>query len=358
MSEHTNLILAINPGSTSTKLGLFSGQSLLYEEGLRHSMEELAPFPTYADQLDFRIQVVTDFLQRHGVTVADLKAIVSRGSILKPLESGAYHINAAMLEDLKSFRYGGDHASRLGPRIAAFLAEPLNLPALIVDPISVDEFIPEARLSGLPELPNISLLHALNTRAIAYRYAHDIGTTIDKLNVVIVHLGGGLSFTPLREGRMIDNNNANENGPMSPERAGTLPSLQLALLCYSGKYTEDEMVKRIIGKGGLTAHLGTNDLRVAEERAAAGDVKASEVIEAMYYQIAKEIGAMAVALRGKCTAILLTGGMAHSTQLVERVTRYVDWIAPVVCYPGEDELRALAEGAWRVLQGEEKAKEY
>lgn len=358
MSERENLILAINPGSTSTKVGLFSGANLLYDESFHHSREDLAQFSQLADQLDFRTAVVESFLQKHQVRVPDLVAVVSRGSILKPVQSGAYVINDAMLADLKSFKYGGDHVSRLGPQIAAILARPHQLPAYIVDPISVDEYASESRYSGLPELPRISLLHALNTRAIAYRYAADQGTTIDQLNVVIAHLGGGLSFTPLQNGKMIDNNNANENGPMSPERAGTLPSLQLAQLCYSGRYTQAEMTKRLIGGGGLMAHLGTNDLREALQMTDGGDEHAAEVLEAMFYQMAKEIGAMAVALKGECSAIILTGGMAHSERLVERIRDYVSWIAPVVCYPGEDELKALAEGAWRVLQGEEEAREY
>ena len=355
--KQRHLILAVNPGSTSTKVALYDGGQALAEETIFHSSESLASFTHYQQQLEFRVGVVAAFLEQQQVQVSELSALVGRGGLLKPLSSGAYKVNKAMLEDLISGKYGV-HVSNLGGQIVAAFASQHNLPAFIVDPVSVDEFWDRARLSGLPDLPRSSMVHALNTRAIAHRHAANQGIDLSDLNVVIAHLGGGLSITPLRCGKMIDVNNANQGGPMSPERAGTLPVYDLVKLCYSGKYSEAEMLRRIAGGGGLKAHLGVNDLRVAEMMAAEGHLDADRTIEAMIYQIAKEIGAMAVALEGKCSAILLTGGMAYSERLVTRLKAYVSWIAEVFCYPGEEELRALAEGAWRAMCGEEEIHTY
>jgi len=351
------MLLAINPGSTSTKVALYEGTNPRIEETLRHSSEELKGFKHFQEQLGFRIAVVEGFLAQQGVAASDLAAIVGRGGLLKPLSSGAYLVNHEMLHDLRSGQYGM-HASNLGGQIAFALAEPHGIPAYIVDPVSVDEVCDPARISGLPELPRQSMVHALNTRAIAHRHAAALQVDFHSLNVVVAHLGGGLSIVPLLNGRMIDANNANQGGPLSPERAGSLPVFDLVKLCYSGRYSEAEMLKRIAGAGGLSAHLGDSDLRNAEQRALQGDDLAYRVIEGMYYQIAKEIGAMAAVLKGACTGILLTGGMAFSAQLVERVSSYVSWIAPVYCYPGEEELRALCEGAWRALQGIEPINAY
>ena len=352
-----NLILAVNPGSTSTKVALFDGDVLVVEETLRHSNSDLAVFNHYSEQLSYRINIVHDFLDRNKVEIKHLVALVGRGGLMKPLSSGAYRVNEAMIADLRSGVYG-EHASNLGAQIVYALAEAEGLPSFIVDPVSVDEFEEVARYSGLPDLPRLSLVHTLNTRAIAHRHAKATGQKFTELNVVVAHLGGGLSISPLKMGRIIDSNNANEGGPMSPERAGSLPSRQLAKLCLSGKYTPEEMLKLIAGKGGLTAHLGTNDLREAEKLADEGNTYAEKVLDAMFYQIGKEIGAVSTALKGKCTAILLTGGMAYSELLVSRVKEYVEWIAPVFVYPGEDELSALAEGVWRALSGIEEAKQY
>ncbi|MCL2497901.1 MAG: butyrate kinase [Symbiobacteriaceae bacterium] len=351
------LILAVNPGSTSTKVALAEGGELCCEETLSHSSEELVNFNHYQEQLHFRIGVVEEFLSRQKVPTSQLAALVGRGGLLKPLHSGAYRVSEAMLQDLVSGKYGV-HASNLGGQIVAALAAPHNLPALIIDPVSVDEFCPEARLSGLPELPRQSMVHALNTRAIAHRHAAVMGVTLDDLNVVVAHLGGGISIVPIRQGKMIDANNANQGGPLSPERAGTLPVYDLVRLCYSGKYNEKDMLRRVAGGGGLSAHLGENDLRKVEQRAADGEAQADAVLEAMYYQIAKEIGAMAVTLKGQCSAILLTGGMAYSQRLRSTLEQYLAWLAPIFPYPGEEELRALVEGAWRVLQGWEVINEY
>ncbi|MEW6684586.1 MAG: butyrate kinase [Candidatus Edwardsbacteria bacterium] len=351
------LILVINPGSTSTKVALFQGEKLRVEETIRHEEKEISSFSHIADQYLMRKQAVEEFLKRNKISAKDLNAVVGRGGLLKPLSAGTYRVNEEMLKDLREAKRG-EHASNLGAIIAREIADESGAEAYIVDPVSVDEFSPLARISGLAEIERKSLLHALNMRATAIRGAKDLKKKLRNINLVIVHLGGGISIAPVEKGKFIDVNNANEGGPFSPERAGTLPTVELIKLCYSGKYTEKEMLKKINGKGGFISHLGTNDCREIEERVNKGDEKASLIVEAMAYQIAKEIGAYVAVLKGKVDAIVITGGLANFKRLIDWIRQRVNWIAPVKIYPGEDEMQALALGALRVIKGEEKAKEY
>lgn len=346
-------ILAINPGSTSTKIGLFNGESLVATNNLRHNPAELAPRVT--DQLGYRARLVREWLQtvNHG----GLSAVVGRGGLLKPIPGGTYTVNEAMEEDLRQ-GIGGQHAANLGGLIAREIASPLAIPAYIVDPVSVDEMIPEARISGLPEITRRSSSHALNLKAIARRAAQDLGYSLGEVNFIGVHLGGGISVTPLRGGRMLDVNDANEMGPFSPERCGGLPSGGLADLCFSGIYCEEELLNKLVRKSGLGGYLGTNDGMEIERRIAAGDKYALLIYKAMAYQIAKEVGSMATVLCGNVQGIFITGGLAHSTILTGWINEYTSYIAPVLVYPGEDELLALAQGCLRVLRGHEQSREY
>lgn len=350
-------VLAINPGSTSTKVALFEGERCLWEENLEHGPAELTALGAIPEQYPYRKAKVEELLARRGVAPDSLSAVVGRGGLLKPLSGGTYAVNDLMIEDLRQARRG-QHASNLGAVIAYGMAREAGIPAYIVDPVSVDEFELLARISGLPEIERASLLHALNMKAVARRAARDLGKAYDEINLVVAHLGSGISIAPVRRGRMIDVNNANEGGPFSPERAGSLPTVSLVRLCFSGQYSEREMIDVLTRRGGLVAHLGTGDARLVEQRIAAGDARARLVFEAMAYQIAKEIGAMATVLRGELSGIVLTGRLALSDMLADWVRQRVSFIAPVLLYPGEDELRALAEGAMRVLDGEEEAKTY
>jgi butyrate kinase len=277
--------------------------------------------------------------------------------MLKPIPGGTYLVNERMREDLRQ-GVGGQHASNLGGLIAHTIAAGLGLPAFIVDPVSVDEFIPEARISGIPDIQRRSRSHALNIRAVARRAARDLGHELEDINLIVAHLGGGISVAPLEKGRMLDVNDANEMGPFSPERSGGLPTGDLVQMAFSGKYTQEELLNKITRGSGLLGYLGTNDGVVVGERIQAGDTKAELIGRAMAYQIAKEIGAMATVLRGEVRAIVITGGLAHYKRLTGWTKEYVRFIAPVLIYPGEDELRALAMGCLRVLRGEEEPREY
>ncbi len=347
-------ILAINPGSTSTKLAIYDGDSQFASETLRHDPSGLAS--AVADQLDQRTDLIKQWLD--ASPVADkINAVVGRGGLLKPISSGTYAVNDAMIEDLHR-GVQGEHASNLGGLIAHKLAEPLGVPAYIVDPVAVDEFIPEARISGIPEISRRSLSHALNIKAVAHRAARDLGQQLADINMIVVHLGGGISVAPLRGGRMVDVNNANEGGPFSPERTGGLPVGDVVKMAYSGRYTEKELLSVFTRKGGLLAYLGTNDGQEIASRIADGDEQADLVFRAMAYQVAKEVGAMAAVLCGKVRAVVLTGGLAHSELLTGWIKDRVRFVAPVLVFPGEDEMQALAEGALRVLTGAEKPQEY
>jgi butyrate kinase len=351
-------ILSINPGATSTKVALYQNETPLKVETIRHSPEDLSPFKSTLDQLDYRKKLVLKFLEENKVKVTDLSAVVGRGGPFKPLESGTYRVNEKMLSDIKSGNVQADHPSNLGALIAHELVKGTSVPAFIVDPVSVDEFIPEARISGLPEIERKSLSHALNMKMVARKSAKKLGKRYEELNLVIVHLGSGISVSSHLKGKMIDVNNANDMGPFSPQRTGALPVTGLAKLCFSGKYTQKEMIGLLTKKGGLLAHLGTDNVEEIEKRIDEGDQQAKLIYNAMIYQIAKEIGAMATTLEGKVDAIILTGGIANSKRLTDSITQKVKFIAPVMVFPGEDEMEALTLGALRVLSGEEKAKEY
>jgi len=351
-------LLIINPGSTSTKIGVYEDEKQILEETLRHSSEEIGKYATIFDQLQFRKNVILKVLEDRNFDINTLNAVVGRGGLLKPIVGGTYAVNDSMLEDLK-IGVQGQHASNLGGIIANEIGNSLNIPAFIVDPVVVDEMDEVARISGMPEIERKSIFHALNQKAVAKRYAKENNKSYDSLNLIVTHMGGGISVGTHKSGRVIDVNNALDGeGPFSPERSGGLPVGDLVKLCYSGKYTIEEIKKKINGKGGTVAYLDTNDFRAVQEKALSGDEKAKLIFDAFVFQIAKEIGKCAAVLCGKVDAIILTGGIAYSKDVTEAIKERVGFIGPVVIYPGEDELLALAEGGIRVLKGEEKAKEY
>ena len=350
-------ILVINPGSTSTKISLFNQEGEeIFKENISHSTEELSQFNSLLEQGPARKKIILETLKKRNIDTNSLKAVIGRGGILKPLKAGIYGVNDKLVDDLKHSPI--EHASNLGGIIASEIAKSISMPAYIADPVSVDEFTDIARISGLKGIERKSLLHTLNIRANAYRYAKEQGKKLEELNIIVAHLGGGISISPIEKGRIIDVNNANDAGPFSPERSGSLPNAALIHLCYSGKYTEKELVKLITHKGGLVSYLETNDLREVRRRVEEGDEYAELIFEAMCYQIAKEIGAMAIVLKGEVEAIILTGGMSFNEILVNKIKDRVEWIAPVTVYPGEEEMKALAEAVIRVQKGEEKVKIY
>jgi len=357
-------VLTINPGSTSTKMAVYEDELPLFVETIPHSAEEIAAFPHIADQYAFRRDAVFSLLHEHGIKLDSLDAVVGRGGILRPIPSGTYRVNGKMLDELRRPKER-EHASNLGALIADEIARRAGIPAFIVDPVCVDEFDQIARISGLPEIERRSLSHALNLKAAARRAASELGKRYDQVSLVVAHLGGGISVTAHRRGRMVDVNQALDGtGPFAPERAGGLPVGDVLRLAYSvpphddAHYTYEEMIKKISGRGGLVAHLGTNDAREVERRIEEGDEHARLIYETMAYQIAKEIGLMATVLKGNVDAIVLTGGLARSDMLVDWIVERVEWIAPVMIYPGEDEMLAMAQGALRVLRGEEGVRDY
>ncbi|WP_206512287.1 butyrate kinase [Thermosipho globiformans] len=345
------LILVINPGSTSTKVAIFEDDIKKVQETLRHDVEELEKFSDLMEQEDFRKEAILKFVESNGYKLEDFDAIACRGGILPPLESGTYIVNEEMVDYLKN-KTRVKHASNLAAVIGYSLSGG-KIPVYITDPVSVDEMIDEARLSGIPEIERLSLAHALNIKAVAREVANQLGKRYEELNMVVAHLGGGISVTAHEKGRMIDVNNANDEGPFSPERTGELPVGDVAKLCFSGKYTKEELKKMFIGKGGVVAYLGTNDVKKVMEE---GTEEEKFIIDAMVYQIAKEIGGMCAVLKGKVDAIVITGGIANNVEVVEKIKSYVFKFAPVFSVPGEFEMEALAKGALRVLKGEEEAK--
>lgn len=351
-------ILAINPGSTSTKIAVYHDTTEQLSQSLSHSVEELAGFASIIDQLEYRLEKINAFLASQNLSVQDFSAVVGRGGLLRPMISGTYAVNANMLDDIKCSRYG-QHASNLGAILANMIAEKSGCPAFIVDPVVVDELDEVARITGWPETPRRSIFHALNQKAVGKRFAKSQNRSYEELNLIIAHLGGGISVGCHKQGRVVDVNNALDGeGPFSPERAGTMPAGQLAELIIDNKLTKTDVAKRLAGKGGLVAHLGTNDARVVEERAQAGDKEAVIVYQAMIYQVARYIAAAAVPVCGKVDYIILTGGIAYSKYLTAQLKEYIGYMAPVIIIPGENELQALAEGAYRVLAGEEQPKKY
>ena len=372
-------ILVVNPGSTSTKMAVYDDEKPILLRNITHTAEELAPFDAITEQQDFRRQLVLDELQRSDIPL-EFDAVIGRGGLVKPIAGGVYEINNQMIEDTLHGCVMHNHACNLGCLIAYEIAETINSQkltvlatphsqrenspeqkcrAFIADPGVVDELTPLARISGSPLMPRICIWHALNQRAIARRYARGIGREYEDLNLIICHLGGGISVAAHEHGRAIDANNALDGeGPFSPERAGSLPAADLIRLCYSGKYTEKQLLKRIAGQAGLTAHLGTNNMREILQRIKDGDEQAQLLVDAMLYHTAKQIASEAAVLCGQIDAILLTGGMAHSDYIVSELRRRIGFLAPVYTFPGENEMEALALNALAVLQGKRQAKTY
>lgn len=350
-------VLAINPGSTSTKIALFANETCLWKQVIEHPEKEISSFKKIGDQYQYRLKAIMHTLQAKACDLEKLNAIVGRGGLLKPLPGGTYLIDQSLVEE-SYYAPGGEHAANLGAILAYYLAIPHNVPAFIVNPVTVDEMDPLARFSGHPELPRSSQSHALNIKAVAHKVAKTLGKAYGDTNLVVVHLGSGISVTAHRKGKMIDVNNANNEGPFSAERCGSLPSAKLIKLCFSGKYTEEQMLTLLLKQGGLYAYLGTKNVRKVIKYATQGDEQAELILKAMCYQIAKEIGAMSTTLAGDVDRIILTGGMAQAKFITEEIIRRVSFIAPVVVLPGEEEMEALALGALRVLRQEEPALRY
>lgn len=354
----SQLMLIINPGSTSTKMALFNGAAKVGEEVVRHDAKELAQFDNVADQFDHRMQAIDKWIDSLKLKPGDIKAVVGRGAPLKPVEGGSYAISDQMLEDLRTRRHS-NHASNLGAIIAHHLGERLGAPSLISDPITVDNFVEVARISGVPEIERKCRVHALNIKEVCRREAAKSGKRLEDVNYVAVHMGGGVSVAALKGGKVIDVNDALLGmGPFSPDRAGALPIGGLVKLCYSGKFTEKEMIDKLSKQSGLVAYLGVADLRDVEKMIDSRDEKALLYFNAMAYQIAKEIGNAAVALAGSFNAIILTGGMANSKRLVNEITKYAGFLGKIITVPGELEMEALAAAGIRFLSGNEKLKTY
>ncbi|MCQ4925261.1 butyrate kinase [Tissierella carlieri] len=352
-----NFVLAINPGSTSTKVSIFEREQEIKTFKIDHRKEDLEKYKKIADQYEYRLRLIKDWLEAENISTDALIAIVGRGGLLRSMPGGTYSVTDAMIEDLK-VGIQGEHASNLGGMLAKGLADLENIPSYIVDPVAVDEFHDIARISGLKEIPRKSLVHALNIKAVSHRRAKELNRNFEDLNLVVAHLGGGISIAAVEKGKIIDVNNAKEMGPFSPDRAGTLPVGDLVKLCYSGKYTLNEMKTMLQGEGGLFSYLDTMDGREVEERIKNGDNYARLIYDAMAYQIGKEIGSYATVLYGHIDNIILTGGLSYSNYLVDRIKEMIDFISEVIVYPGEDEMEALNKGAQRVINGEERAKIY
>jgi butyrate kinase len=352
-------ILAINPGSTSTKFAVYFDEKCVLNKTIRHSMDELLSYKNVVDQFDFRKGFIIDALMEEGIEVDSIKFVIGRGGLTYPLESGVYRVNHQMI---KHAREGilGQHASNLGPMLADFIALQIpNAQAFIADPVVTDEMDEVARIAGHPEFERLSIFHALNQKATARLHARKTGKKYESLNLIVAHLGGGISVGAHKNGRVVDVNNAFDGeGPFSPERSGTLPAGQLISACFSGKYSEDQIRRLLVGEGGFVGYLGTNSAKDVQERAKSGDKKAQLVQEALFYQVSKLIGEMAVVLEGKVDGILLTGGVAYNKELEKYIKKKAGFIAMIFTYPGEDELEALAMNALRVARNEVEVKEY
>lgn len=350
-------ILVINPGSTSTKLALFLDEKLIVEKTYRHDVDSLSVFATIYQQKDFRKAFVQTFLKDNNIDITTINVFVGRGGLIQPVASGTYAINQKMLDELKMAKFG-NHASNLGAIIAYELATPLNKPAFIVDPVVVDELMPLARVSGLKGINRISIFHALNHKAVAKKYASDIKTPYEKLELIVAHLGGGISVGWHHLGKIIDVNNAlGGEGPFSPERAGTLPLFSVIDLCFSGQYSKEDIKRKMVSQGGLVSYLGTSSGLEIQKRIENGDQEAQFYFDAMAYQVSKQIGSLYFAAKGKIDAIIITGGLAYNPLLIGKIKEYLEAF-PTVIYPGEDEMSALAFGALRVLNGDELINTY
>ncbi len=351
------LQLIINPGSTSTKLALYDGDQKVLQSSIEHKPEQLLAFETIGDQVPFRLELIREFMKQYEIKGEELSSVIGRGGLVFGLKTGGYEVNDELCEALVNHEYSQPHASNLGGLLARAVAEEYHIPAYIYDAVTSGELSPVAQITGMPEIRRQSFSHVLNSHAQAIRYAKSIGRKYEDLNLIVFHLGGGTSASVHQHGVMIDSV-GDDDGQFSPERAGCFPSLALVKLCYSGKYTKAEMDKKIRGKGGMYAHLGTSDCREIERRIQAGDRHADEILQAQAYQIAKTIGLLSVALKGNCDAIILTGGLAYSKLLTDRIREYAGFLAPVVVIPGENEMEALAQGGLRILTGQETPNEY
>ncbi|NLM18237.1 MAG: butyrate kinase [Candidatus Riflebacteria bacterium] len=356
MKNHKNVIV-INPGAATTKIALYTDKKELWSDELFHAKEEIAVFKSSIEQLEYRKNKVLEALEQKDFDLADLDAAIGRGGPVKPLPGGVYKVGPELLKDLSN-PGAVDHASILGGLIAYELSKIANVPAYIADPISVDEFDDLARISGLPEIKRPALSHALNVKAVALEIAEKQGKKLEEVNYIVAHLGSGFTISPLRNGRIIDTNSANDAGPMTPMRSGTLPNQAFVKLCYSGEYTYKEMMNKLLRNSGLTGHLGTSDVKEISARIANGDEKARLCLEAMAYQISKDIGACAAILKGDVDAIILTGGVAYDKNVVGWITERVSFIAPIIVRPGQKEMQALADHAFNALDGTEIANDY
>ena len=350
--------LIINPGSTSTKIGVFEDEEIILDKTLRHTVEEISAFPDIVSQKDFRRGIIEDALAESGIDIGSFDVIVGRGGMLKPISGGTYAVTDELEKDLEIGRQG-QHASNLGGILAREIADSIGVPSYIVDPVTVDELEPAARFSGIPEIGRVSIFHALNQKAVARRYAKEQGKSYDELNLIVVHMGGGVSCGAHRKGRVIDVFNALDgDGAFSPERSGGVPVGGLIRMCFRSGLSEKEVYRKAVGGGGVAGYLGTTDMRGIVGRAQEGDAEAAAVLDAFVFQISKNVGAMAAVLKGEVDQILLTGGIAYNPIVTGMIGERVSFIAPLTVYPGEDELLALAQGALRVMRGEEEAREY
>jgi butyrate kinase len=351
-----NRVLVLNPGSTSTKFGVFTGEGAEWVSAVHHGDEEIEQFRgrSMLARTGYRAALIEKALAAAGYGTKHFAAVAGRGGLLPPMACGTYLVDDAMMEELRLARRG-EHACNMGAPLALRFAQAAGVNAYVVDPVTVDEWQDCARVSGSPLIERSCIGHALNIKAVARRFARETERPYDQLRLIIVHLGSGITVSAHRDGKMIDNNTPDE-GPFGPDRTGWLPVRELIKLCFSGKYSETQLNRMVFGEGGLFAYLRTRDLKEVEQRIDAEDHEAAAVYDAMIYQVAKEIGAMAAALEGRVDAVLLTGGMAHSERMLNKLRKSIAWVAPITVYPGEDELLALAEGVFRVLNGEETAK--
>ena len=351
-------ILVINPGSTTTKVALFENNKCILNESITHTEDKLKKFKHIFDQHSFRTSIIENFLDQHKITLDSLDAVVGRGGLLRPIPSGTYQVNKTMLRELQKGGRG-EHASNLGAIIAHDLASEVNIPAFIIDPVVVDEMEDIARITGIKELKRRSILHALNQKAVGRKAAEELHKKYSEINLIVAHMGGGITVGSHYKGKIIDvNDGLSGDGPFTPERSGGLPALPLMELCYSEKFTREEMRKKLMGQGGMIAYLETSDMQVIKKKVTAGDKNAEKYYQAMAYQVAKEIGLSATVLKGKVDGIVLTGGLAFDKAFIALIKERVSWIARIFVYPGEMEMEALASGAVRVLRGEEELKKY
>ncbi|MEG1917877.1 MAG: butyrate kinase, partial [Oscillospiraceae bacterium] len=344
--------LVINPGGSSTKISVFEGRQEVLKENITHTAADLAPFPHVFDEYAYRKDLIVRTVEAAGHPMSSFDCVVGRGGLMRPLVGGTYAVNDRMVEDLRN-AVNGEHASNLGAVIAKQLGDEIGVPSFVVDPVAVDEMIPEARITGISDIEKLSWFHALNHKAVSRKVAEGMGKRYEDCNFIVAHLGSGISIVAHEKGRMIDGSGGRTDGPFSPERSGGLPTYQLIELCYSGKYTHEEMVRKVSFVGGMYDYLGTKDMREIETLALAGDEKYAAILNAFIYQVSKEIALYGASLRGKVDRVILTGGIAHSNYVVEQVTGRVSYLAPVEVVPGEMEMEALALGALRVLEGQE-----